>query len=188
MNTLRKIWERKSISICWQKQGIVFKMHLQKWELEETLTIFMSFWLHFDSRRWICQDSDVSEFRPSVLSDSLWPHEPARLRKWHCHFLLQGSFLIQGLNPHLLGLLHWQADSLPPHHLQHCIFHPCGRVGWGRMGDLRTQFWAPSSSVSPVGRGDLSQPGSRRPMLPPSGSAAVWPWGCWEPLWTFSSL
>ena len=26
-----------------------------------------------------------------------------------CHFLLQGMFLIQGLNPHLL---HWQADSL----------------------------------------------------------------------------
>ena len=30
-----------------------------------------------------------------------------------CHFLLQGIFLIQGSNPHLL---HWQADSLtvPP--------------------------------------------------------------------------
>ena len=26
-----------------------------------------------------------------------------------CHFLLQGIFLTQGLNPHLL---HWQADSL----------------------------------------------------------------------------
>ena len=33
-----------------------------------------------------------------------------------CHFLLQGIFLTQGLNPHLLYLLlllHWQADSLP---------------------------------------------------------------------------
>ena len=27
-----------------------------------------------------------------------------------CHFLLQGLFPTQGLNP---GLLHWQADSLP---------------------------------------------------------------------------
>ena len=27
-----------------------------------------------------------------------------------CHFFLQGTFLTQGLNPHLL---HWQADSLP---------------------------------------------------------------------------
>ena len=30
-----------------------------------------------------------------------------------CHFLLQGIFLIQGSNLHLLHLLHWQASSLP---------------------------------------------------------------------------
>ena len=29
-----------------------------------------------------------------------------------CHFLLQGLFLTQGLNWHLLHLLHWQAGSL----------------------------------------------------------------------------
>ena len=29
------------------------------------------------------------------------------------HFLLQGIFPAQGSNPGLLGLLHWQADSLP---------------------------------------------------------------------------
>ena len=29
-----------------------------------------------------------------------------------CHFLLQGSFLTQGLNLSLLHLLHWEADSL----------------------------------------------------------------------------
>ena len=58
----------------------------------------------------------------SVVSDSLWPHgvKPARLLcLWdfpgkntgiRCHFLLQGTFLTQGLNTHLL---HWQADSLP---------------------------------------------------------------------------
>ena len=34
-----------------------------------------------------------------------------------CHFLLQGIFPTQRLNPHLLGLLHWEADSLPLHHL-----------------------------------------------------------------------
>ena len=34
-----------------------------------------------------------------------------------CHFLLQGIFPTQGLNPRLLHLLHWQADSLPLHHL-----------------------------------------------------------------------
>ena len=30
-----------------------------------------------------------------------------------CHFLLQGIFPMQGSNPGLLHLLHWQADSLP---------------------------------------------------------------------------
>ena len=34
-----------------------------------------------------------------------------------CHFLLQGIFPNQGLNPCLLWLLHWQADSLPLSHL-----------------------------------------------------------------------
>ena len=30
-----------------------------------------------------------------------------------CHFLLQGIFLTQGSNPHLLHPLHWQTVSLP---------------------------------------------------------------------------
>ena len=34
-----------------------------------------------------------------------------------CHFLLQGIFSTQGLNPCLSRLLHWQADSLPLRHL-----------------------------------------------------------------------
>ena len=34
-----------------------------------------------------------------------------------CRFLLQGIFLTQGSNSHLLCLLHWQADSLPGRHL-----------------------------------------------------------------------
>ena len=36
-----------------------------------------------------------------------------------CHFILQGIFLTQGLNP---CLLHWQADSLPLSHLGSYIF------------------------------------------------------------------
>ena len=61
----------------------------------------------------------------SVVSNSLRRHglEPTRLlcpwsfpgkdTRVSCHFLFQGIFLIQGLNPRLLYLLHWQADSLP---------------------------------------------------------------------------
>ena len=63
----------------------------------------------------------------SVVSDSLQPHGlyPTRLLlcPWNfpgkdtemgCCFLLQGIFLTQRWN---LGLLHWQVDSLPLHHL-----------------------------------------------------------------------
>ena len=66
----------------------------------------------------------------SVVSNSLWPHglyvahqtplsmEFSRQEYWtSCHLLLQGIVATQGLNPHLLHLLHWQADSLPLHHL-----------------------------------------------------------------------
>ena len=34
-----------------------------------------------------------------------------------CHFLLQRIFPIQGLNPHLQSLLHWQVGVLPLSHL-----------------------------------------------------------------------
>ena len=59
----------------------------------------------------------------SIVSDSLGPHglsSPISSVHWifsskytgtRCHFLLQGIFLTQGSNLHLL---HWQADSLPP--------------------------------------------------------------------------
>ena len=36
-----------------------------------------------------------------------------RILEWVAIFLLQGIFLIQGSNPWLLHLLHWQAGSLP---------------------------------------------------------------------------
>ena len=39
------------------------------------------------------------------------------------HFLLQGIFPTQRQNPHLLGLLHWQSDSL--------LFAPPGKPSWG---------------------------------------------------------
>ena len=64
-------------------------------------------------------------FRHSLMSDSLGPHglQPSRLlcpldfpgmnTGVGCHFFLQGIFLTQGSNPHLL---HWQTDSLPWSH------------------------------------------------------------------------
>ena len=61
----------------------------------------------------------------SVVSSSLWSHGlraakllcpwdfPGKNTGVGCHFLLQGSFLTRGLNPHPL---HWQGDSLPLSH------------------------------------------------------------------------
>ena len=37
----------------------------------------------------------------------------ARILEWFAMPSLQGIFLIQGLNQHFLGLLHWQVSSLP---------------------------------------------------------------------------
>ena len=61
----------------------------------------------------------------SVVSDSAmsWTVAARLLCPWNfpgkntavgCHFLLQGTFLSEELNPHLLV---WQADSLPLRHL-----------------------------------------------------------------------
>ena len=59
------------------------------------------------------------------MSDFLWPYglgstrllcpwdSPGKNTSVGCHALLQGIFLMQGLNLGLLCLLHWQAGSLP---------------------------------------------------------------------------
>ena len=65
----------------------------------------------------------LSPFSHVQLFATLWTVALARLLcPWDspgkntgvdCHALLQGIFPIQGSNPHLLCLLHWQACSLP---------------------------------------------------------------------------
>ena len=66
-------------------------------------------------------------FSHPVVSDPFLPHglnrlfcpwdSPGKNTGLGSHFLLQGIFLTQGLNPRLLYLLHWQGDSLPLRHL-----------------------------------------------------------------------
>ena len=54
----------------------------------------------------------LCDHRDHDLPDSS-VHSPGKNTGVGCHFILQGIFLIQGLN---LCLLHWQADSLPLGH------------------------------------------------------------------------
>ena len=64
----------------------------------------------------------VKSLSPVQLFATLWTvaHQAplfmgfSRQENWSgCHALLQGIFLTQGSNPHLLGLRHCQAGSLP---------------------------------------------------------------------------
>ena len=55
---------------------------------------------------------DLMDCRPPVFS-VLGIFQARLITGVGWHFLLQGIFLTQGLNPHLLSLLHWQANSLP---------------------------------------------------------------------------
>ena len=60
----------------------------------------------------------------SVMSDSCDPVARQAPLSMGCYFLLQGIFLTQRVNPHLLHLLHWQANSLPLSHLGSPFFPP----------------------------------------------------------------
>ena len=60
----------------------------------------------------------------SLQGHGLWPPGSsvhgmvqARILEWVAISPFQGIFPIQGLNPRLLSLLHWQVDSLPLSHL-----------------------------------------------------------------------
>ena len=55
----------------------------------------------------LCDPMDYSPPGSSVHGDS-----PGKNTEVGCPALLQGIFLTQGSNPHLLCLLHWQAGSL----------------------------------------------------------------------------
>ena len=93
----------------------------------------------------------------SVVSDSLQPRgleptslfcprdSPGKNTGVGCHFLLQGIFLIQRSNPHLLCLLHWQADSLPLHYLGfpslYTLINTCHLYSFLMIAVLTSMTW-----------------------------------------------
>ena len=118
-----KFFKLGFISI-WTKKFLRYNLDLEKAEEEEVkLPTFVGPW----SEKW----------SRSVVSDSLWPHGLYRLfSPWDfpgkntgvgCHFLLQGIFLTQGLNPGL------------PHSRQmlYHLSHPGSQESWSKQGNYR---------------------------------------------------
>ena len=59
----------------------------------------------------------------SLPGSSVHGDSPGKNTGVGCDFLFQGTFLIQGSNPPLSHLLHWQADSLPLSHLENPVLN-----------------------------------------------------------------
>ena len=80
---------------------------LLRWLSIQMQRLLSCCWLVVKSS-FFCYPMDCSPPDSSVYGIS-----QVRITGVGCHFLLQGIFLTQGLNLPLVGLLHWQPDSLP---------------------------------------------------------------------------
>ena len=90
----------------------------------------------------------------------------------HCYFLLQRIFLTLGSNPHLLGLRHWQADSLP-------LAPPGGPLEEGSGRRFDTDHGGSEDKASAWNEGDLgSIPGLGR--SPGEGNGNPLQYSCLE--------
>ena len=58
-----------------------------------------------------------------------------------CHFLFQGIFPTQRLNPYILGLLHWQANSLPPCHLRFLYIRKLLELAGKQKNNRQLTLW-----------------------------------------------
>ena len=107
----------------WLVDTLITLIQLQFYSKMESLLLFksLSYYqmhrrkynsLHAKSCPTLCNLMDQSLPGSSVHGDS-----PGKNIRMGCHALLQGIFPTQGLNLHLLYLLHWQVGSLPlvPH-------------------------------------------------------------------------
>ena len=102
---------------------------------------------------WLCAQSCLTLCNPRDCSppgSSVHGILQARLAEWGCHFLLQGIFPTQGLNPCLLHLLYWQVGSLPLYPVRrpinmitHTSIHPTciGGYNWLSFLFFLLFFW-----------------------------------------------
>ena len=83
----------------------------------------------------LCNPMDCSPPSCSVHGIS-----QARTLEWVAISLLQGIFLTQGSNQHLLSLLRWQANYLPPNHLGNPSTHKSRPLKFLK-GNILESFW-----------------------------------------------
>ena len=113
------LWPILDLKLIESRDSVIFIA--STWSLNNALSSLNT----CQRNKWNSVCVSVCVHTHSVAPNSLQPHglQPARLLcPWDfqvkntgvgCHFLLHGSFSIQGLNLRLQRLLHWQADSLP---------------------------------------------------------------------------
>ena len=75
--------------------------------------------VHLINPEWV---NEVAQLCPTLCDPCPWD-SPGKNTGVGCHFLLQGILPTQESNLCLLRLLHWQADSLPLHHLGSPVCH-----------------------------------------------------------------
>ena len=94
-----------SLAFCFENSYSTFKANFTFIFYKEDLQLAKL----FQSSPTPCNHMDYSTPSSSVHGDS-----PGKNMGVGCHTLLLAISPIQGLSPHLLHLLHWQADFLPP--------------------------------------------------------------------------
>ena len=105
------------------------------------------------------------------------------------HFLHQGIFLTQGLNPNLLCLLHWQADSLPLSHLGNPhttrdLSQKAEKRGCRKIVGIKDERSAPDllvlESLLQIEEVTRAHPGGAHWQQPPLGTHAPRGPRCWQ--------
>ena len=116
LQTRQRPWRKRDVflTVCFRRKKLAPKTSFYPDDL------YCGCCLVVKLRLTLCDSMDCSLPGSSVHGISqprildLYPWDfPAKNTGVGCHFLLQGIFLTQRLNPQLL---HWQADSLPLHH------------------------------------------------------------------------
>ena len=92
------------------------RQYLHDLYTEPSLTLVTIIWYH-KGCVCVCVCVCVCMLSHVQLFATPWPaaypwNFPGKDTRVGCHFLLQGIFPTQGLNLHLLCVLHWQVDSL----------------------------------------------------------------------------